>query len=111
MSVTPKAITPAQLTATVATYYTCPANTRAIVRAATVCNSAGAAHTYTFYRVPSGGTAGVTNICASAVPIAAGQTLVVQELLGKALGAGDTIQGLADSAAALTFDAAVVEVV
>lgn len=111
MSVKPVSLTPAQLTTSVATYYTVGANKNAIVKNMTVCNSTGTARTFTIHRVPSGGTAGVTNIVVSARPIAAGETQSVWEFIGKVLAVGDTIQALADANTAVTLDGSVAEVV
>lgn len=111
MSVKRVPITPAQLTATAATYYTLGANKTGWVVAASVCNTDSSAHTFTFHRVPSGGTASASNMVVKARPIAAGESQVVFELLGKALAAGDTIQALADAPVVLSFDGSVAEAV
>lgn len=111
MSYTLVPLTPAQLTASAATYYTVGANKKARVLNLTVCNTTGAAHTYTIHRVPSGGTASATNMVISARPIAAGETQLVRELISKVLAAGDTIQALADSATAVSLDGSFAEIV
>lgn len=111
MSYTLVPITPAQIAATATAYYTVGANKKARVLNLTVCNTTGAAHTYTVHRVPSGGTASATNMIISARPIAAGETQLVRELIGKVLAAGDTIQALADAATSLSIDGSVAEVV
>ena len=100
----------AQLTASAATYYTCPANTAAVVQSATLCNTTANARTATIYRVPTGGTASATNAIASAVPIGPGESYNCPELIGKVLTAGDTIQALADSATAVSFQVGGVEI-
>ena len=111
MSYTLVAIAPAQLTATVATYYTVGANKKARVLNLTVCNSTGTARTFTVHRVPSAGTASATNMVISARPISAGETQIVREFIGKVLAAGETIQALADAATAVSLDGSVAEVV
>lgn len=111
MSYTLVPLTPAQIAATATIYYTVGANKKARVLNLTVCNSTGSARTYTIHRVPSGGTASATNMVISARPIAAGETQLVRELIGKVLAAGDTIQALADSASAVSIDGSVAEIV
>lgn len=112
MSVTPKAITGAQLTASAATYYgPVAANTKAIPKKLTFTNTDTSARTVTVYLVPSGGTAGTTNILISARSIGAGETYDCFEVVGQVLLTGGFIQALADVAAKVTINGAVAEVV
>lgn len=101
----------AQLTASAATYYTAPSNTRTVLKKVTVCNSTAGAVTFTAYKVPSGGTAGVTNIVTSAKSIAAGATYEAFELENHVLMPGDTLQAFAGSAASLTMAVSGIEIV
>lgn len=93
----------AQLTTSVATYYTVPANTITTISACTLTNSTGTARTVTMYLVPNGGSAGVTNIILSARTIAAGESYNVSAAIGQTIPAGATIQALADANTALTL--------
>lgn len=111
MSVTPKTITSAQLTGTAATYYTAPANTRAIIRKLTFTNLDTSARTITVYLVPSGGIAGAANTLISAQSIGAGECYECFPAQGQVLQAAGSIQALADVAAKVTVQGSVAEVV
>lgn len=112
MSATPKKlVSGSQLTATVATYYTAPTNTKTLIKKLTFTNNDATARTVTVYLVTSGGTAGVTNILTKAASIAAGATYEAFEAEGHILAAGETLQALADSAAQVTIQASGVEIV
>ena len=99
-----------QLTASVATYYTCGTNTTAVIQSASVVNTSANARTVTVYRVPSGGTAAASNMLISAFSLGPGEAYTCPELLGKVLGAGDTIQALADSTTAVSIQVSGVEI-
>src|SRR5437867_2072369 len=65
-----------------------PANTKRKITGAAVCNSTAVAKTFTAYLVPSGGTAGATNVYISARTIAPGETYMCPELVGRGQNAG-----------------------
>lgn len=112
MTATPKKLIPgSQLTASAATYYTAPSNTKTLIKKVTLTNNDSVARTATIYLVPSGGTAGVTNILTKAVSIAPSYTYEAFEAEGQILEAGGTFQALADSAAQVTIQASGVEIV
>lgn len=112
MSVTAKKIIPgSQLTNAAATYYTAPANTTTQIRKLTFVNNDSSAHTVTVYLVPSGGTAGVTNLLVKAAAIAAGATFEAFEAEGHILQTGDFIQALADAGSQVTIQGSGVEIV
>ncbi len=111
MSIKPVNITGAQLTASAATYYTVPANTKSVIKKLTFTNTDTVARTVTVYLVPSAGTAGVTNILVSARAIAAGDTYDCTEALGQTLLPAGFIQALADVGSKVTIQGAVAEVV
>ena len=111
MSVTPKTITAAQLTASAATYYTAPANTRSIIKKLTFTNTSGGALTVTVYLVPSGGTASATNTLVSAQSIGAGECWECYPAQGQVLQTGGTLQANASAATSITIQGAVAEVV
>jgi hypothetical protein len=111
MAVTAKRlITPAQLTTSAATYYTTPANTRTVIKKLTLTNSTTTPRLVTVYLVPSGGTAGATNILTSTRTVGANQTWDCTDAQGHVLEAGATIQALADGATAVTIHGSGVEI-
>ncbi len=73
-----------------------PANTRRKITAAIICNSTGVAKTFTAHVIPSGGTAGATNMYISARTIGAGESYLCPELVGRGMNAAGFIQVLAD---------------
>lgn len=106
---TPERLYEGQPGTTVGTLYTAPGyasgspyqgGATAQSRRMIVCNTTAAAATLTLYIVPSGGSAGVTNLQFNAVSIAAGQTQIFD--LQQELNPGDTIQALQSTASALT---------
>lgn len=100
MTIAPAVLNPGvQLGASVATLYTTPANTKAIVRRAVFTNIDTVTRLVTVYRVISGGSAGVTNTIIAAYPVAPGQDYAPASMSGLTLGAGETIQAFADVAA------------
>lgn len=111
MAVTAKKLfAPAQLTASAATYYIVPANTSCLIKKITATNNDTVARTVTIYLVPSGGSAGVTNIIMKTKAIAAAETYEFTEIEGHVISTGDTIQALADSASQVTFQGSGVEI-
>ena len=100
-----------QLTASAATYYTTPPNTKARIDALTLTNTSAAAASVALHLVPAGGTAGDGNVILKAKAIEAGGSYSVREALGHWLEAGGTIQALASVATAVTLVASGVEVV
>ncbi len=104
MQRTVKQLTPtAQLTAAAAVYYTAPANTTAEIGAATVTNVTATARTVTVSLVPSGGSAGLTNIVVQTRTVPANAAVQLWELIGQKLPPGATIQALADAATAVNL--------
>lgn len=108
-TVTKQAFLSAQLTAVAATYYTCPANTRANFKKITVANNDTVARTVTAYLVPSGGTAGVTNIITISQTLAPNEARDLYEIMGHSIPAAGFLQALADSANKVTIHGTVVE--
>lgn len=100
-----------QLTTTAATYYSAPSTTTTLLKKVTVTNTSGAAATVTLYLVPSGGTAGATNTVTSAKSIPAGGYYEAYEAEGHVLAPGDSLQALANTAAAVTLMVSGIEVV
>ena len=93
------------------TAYTCPVNTKAIIRALTVTNVSGAAATRTFNVVPSAGSVATTNQVGGAVSVAAGTSDLSPEVVGMTLNAGDTLHIAAGTATALSFTGTILEIV
>jgi hypothetical protein len=105
MAVTPKGlIASQQLSGTNATYYTAT-GVRTIIDKMTLTNTTAGAITATIDLVDSGGSAGASERIISARSIAAGETYNCPEAVGHILNPGDTIQGLAGSAASITIRA------
>ena len=93
------------------TMYTCPAGTQARVLKCTATNDTTTVTALTVYKVPSGGTAGVTNLILNAKNIGSQATYECPEVVGQVLDAGDFIQGLAGVADQITVSLDVVEIV
>ena len=103
MAVSPKKlIASQQLTGSNATYYTAT-NCYAIIDACTLVNTTAGAITVTLDIVDTSGSAGATERIISARSIAAGESYRCPEMVGHILNPGDTIQGLASSAASITI--------
>jgi hypothetical protein len=111
MAVTIKNAYMAQLAGAAATLYTCPANTQARVLKCVATNDTTVADTATFYKVPSGGAAGVTNLIMNAKAIGDKESYECPEVVGQVLDAGDTIDALAGTADQITVALDVVEIV
>lgn len=112
MSITANNIIPsAQLSASAATYYTAPANTRTIIKKLTFTNTTGTARAVTVYLVPSGGTASDSNTITSTQSVPAHSTWECYEAEGHVLETGGFIQALADSATSVTVRGSGLEVV
>lgn len=88
-----------QLGNAAATLYTSPTATWTRIEKVTLYNGDSVSHNYTIYLVPSGSSAGATNILVSAQRIAAGATLSDFNIPGNYLNPGDFISAFADSAA------------
>lgn len=87
----------------VATLYTVPAETEAIVSTITVTNVSATDTTFRVFVVADGGTAGTTNAIAYDAPLTANS--FVAFTLGLTLGAADTIQVRTSTADAVAFQA------
>lgn len=92
-----------QLTASAATYYTAPASTKAVIKAASITNTTASPATATVYLVPSGDTAGATNEVIAAKSIAPGETYNCPELVNQVIEAAGTLQALSGTPSALTL--------
>lgn len=93
------------LPSAVAVQYTCPANSRVVIRHVTFCNSDTSARTVTAYVVPSGGSVGAGALQIDAASIASKATYVSPELSGVVMNAGDTLQSFADTGAVVAMSA------
>lgn len=100
-----------QLTASLATYYTTPANTRTIITKLTLTNTTGTPRTVDIHLIPSGGSATASNQVVDAYLVPANDQKVVYEAVGHVLEAGGFLQAVADAATAVTIIASGVEVV
>lgn len=100
----PKQLIPgSQLTATIASYYTVPANAWTTISAATLSNNTATARFVSIHFIPSGGVnSGATLILFQRV-IAPGETYVVGSMIGHTLPPGASIQAVAEVAAAVNL--------
>jgi hypothetical protein len=96
------------LAAAVGTFYTAPAATVGVVKAAQLINTTGGAVPATVYLVPSGGAAAAANTLISARAVAAGETYNCPELVNQVIEAGGTLQALGNG---LTLIVSGVEIV
>jgi hypothetical protein len=95
---------------TATTAYMVGTNFQFVILKATATNIDTASHTITVYRVPSGGTAGPTNIMgADAVAIAAGQTVTLP-LSGQTIVNGQTLAALADAPSVVNFNVSLAQI-
>lgn len=106
LSLTPITLAQGQLPSSEAAIYTCPANSKVIITQATFTNEDTGALTMTIYKVNSGGTALAANTIINALPLPTLYCYVSPELPNKVLAAGDSIHGLAGTAAKITYDIA-----
>lgn len=83
------------------TQYTVPASMKTIIDGIRVSNNTGGAATFTINIVPSGGTAGASNVLQPTTSLAAGATTLV--LAGTWMNAGDFISTIASAATTLVF--------
>ena len=100
-----------QVPATATVIYTAPPNTTTIIKKVTVTNTTAAAVAITLYVVTAAGTPSAANTVTSAKPVAAGQVYEAYEVENHVLNAGDMLQALAGTAAALSLKAAGIEIV
>jgi len=95
-----------QLPNAVAAQYTCPANSKVVIRHVTFTNTDGAgAHLVTAHVVPNGGSVSNSTMVMDAQSIASKATYVSPELSGVVLNAGDTLQCFADAATQVSMNA------
>lgn len=103
MSVSPITLVQAtQLPNAAAAQYTCPANSKVVVRHGVFTNTTAGAVTCTVEIVPSGGSAGDPSKILDAFSIAAHTAYVSPEIAGVVLNAGDTIQAFASAATSIS---------
>ena len=91
-----------QAPSSVAAQYTCPSNTRVVIRHGVFVNTTASAVTLTVYIVPSGGS--VVDACKilDALSIAAHTAYTSPEVAGCVLNSGDTLQTVAGSATSIS---------
>lgn len=89
-----------QPTTSSATLYTVPASTDAMLKSIVLANTSGSPATITLYRVPTGGSAGVTNCIVPTFTVAANDTVTLDS--GVCMTAGDFIAGLQGTTGAIT---------
>ena len=105
-----KLIAGSQLTATAATYYTAPANTKARIDNMTLTNTTANAVTATVHVISAGATETALNMIISARTLAAGETYNCPEAVGKVMLATGTIRAFAGSATSISIQADGIEI-
>lgn len=90
------------LAASETTVYLCPSNSSVAVGTATLCNTSGSSRTVYLSAVRAGGVAGAQNRVAI-VTLAAGESCVVDELVGLLIGPNDVISGYASAATSVSI--------
>ena len=93
-----------QLPNAVAVQYTCPANSRTIIRHAVFTNTTAGSINVTAYVVPSGGSVGDPTTVLSTFAIAGHTAYTSAELSGIVLAAGDTLQAFASAATSVSLN-------
>lgn len=105
----PAPITAAQLTSSVATYYTTEAGKKATISALSLTNTALTADTATVYIVPSGGTASDANCVLYAHSLAPGETYNVMSAIAQTMAAGGTLQAKSGTGGSIAMVGSVYE--
>lgn len=108
MAATPKKLYIGQPGTTIATLYTAPASTTAIVKNIILSNTGSTSATVTVNFVPSGGTAAAANQVLSSYPVNAYDTITID--MAGVLETGDSLQALQDTSGAITVFISGVEV-
>lgn len=105
MTIKPAVLQPGlQLGNSATLIYTSPVNTTTVIRRAVFTNVTAGALTMTVYRVPSAGTAGVTNEIIAPTAggnLAAGVSYTCPELAGMTLGPGESIYATGSAATSI----------
>lgn len=104
-------ISGSQLTASAATYYTVPANTKCVLKRITFCNTDTVPRAITIYLVPSAGSAADSNTITKTKTLYPNETWSCPDSEGHVIEAGGTVQAMADAATAITIIGSGVEIV
>lgn len=99
-----------QLAIAAAALYTAGSGKTAIIKAMTLTNTSGNPVASTVHLVPSGGSPTASNRIISGKVLAAGESYTCPEAINQVLAAGGSIQGLADTASAISMVASGVEI-
>lgn len=99
MSVTAKVLINSKYAAnSTTTEYTVPSSTRTIIDKFTATNQDASARTLSVYIVPSGGSAGASNLIIKDLSLNAGETKALSELQNQILAVGDFVACVASAA-------------
>lgn len=98
-----------QIAASATTYYTAT-NVQARLDKCTVTNNDTVARLFSIYLVPSGGTAGVTNVTLLNRTINAGECYTCPEIVGHWLNNGQFLAAICDAASKCTLRVSGIEV-
>jgi hypothetical protein len=110
MAVTIRDAYTGQLAAAAATLYTTDTGVRARILKCTVTNDTTTSVTFILYKIPTGGTAGPTNMIINTKTLGSQESYTCPEVLGHCLDPGDFIQGVASAANQVTIFLSVVEI-
>lgn len=105
-----KLVAGSQIAATATTYYTAPANTKAIIKNMTLTNTTANAVTATVHVISAGATETASNMIISARVLASNETYNCPEAVGKVILATGTIRALAGSATSISLQADGIEI-
>ena len=97
--------------ATDTTLYTCPTETRVKILTATATNDTTTSCYVSVHRVPSGGSVADTNIIINQKPTSSRESVLLWELVGQVLEAGDFISAIAETADQLTVHISGMEII
>ena len=98
----PKGLYSGWMPSSLSEIYAGPANKSTVIMSATLCNESGSTRTVRLSYIVAGGTVGASNRVA-VIPLVDGESCVVEELIGVALGPGDAIWGLCSAGTAVSF--------
>jgi len=83
--------------------YTCPANTRVRILAATACNEGTTTRWFSMHMVTTGGAAADSNLALNQKALTSRASYVVNEIIGHILEPGDFLSSIAEAAAEITL--------
>jgi hypothetical protein len=98
------------LTTTIATYYTAPAGTKAVIKKLTFCNNNSDPVSIAVFLVPAGGSVDPKNLLVVQQPLAPAETFDCFAALLHVLEPGDSLQAIASVENAINIMASGIEI-